>query len=74
MAVIDKVDKNKVFEMYCCIKKLSNRCLNTFIDGLEIGLEDSSATMQKMYELAIKECNDRELNNNIERKKNEEGR
>ena len=72
--VIDKVDKNKVFEMYCCIKKLSNRCLNTFIDALEIGLEDSSATMQKVYELAIKEYNERKLNNNIERKNNEEGR
>ena len=73
MAVIDKVDKNKVFEMYCCIKKLSNRCLNAFIDGLEIGLEDSSVTMKRVYELAIKERNERELDN-IERKKNEEGR
>lgn len=73
MAVIDKVDKSKVFEMYCCIKKLSNRCLNTFIDGLEIELEDSSATMKRVYELAIKERNERELNN-IERKKNEQGR
>lgn len=71
MVEIDKVYKSEVFEMYCCIKKLSDRCLNTFIDGLEIGLEDSSTTMKRVYELAIKERNERELNN-IERKKNEE--
>lgn len=73
MAIIDKVDKSEVFEMYRCIKKLSNRCLNTFIDGLEIELEDSSATMKRVYKLAIKERNERELNN-IERKKYEGGR